>query len=188
MRGLRRRSVVVAVVALALTAGSPAAAAPSGPEDMTPAAGVEVQTYNVDAGAELTPLFAASDPLVATSMIWAQMQMSDIPGRAHALAEVIAEEAPDLVGLQEVSTWRSAPAEFTGSTFEAVGEFVTEHEVLDLLLDDLADLGTPYELVVANTNFSNETFALPAVTGSGLSMVTVTERDVMLARSSTLAP
>lgn len=188
MRGLRRRSAVAAAVALALAIASPAVGAPSGPENTTPAAVVAVQTYNLDAGADLTPLYGALDPLVAASMVWAEAKLSDIPGRAQAVAEVIAEEAPDLVGLQEVSTWRSAPAEFTGSTFEAVGEFTTEYEVLDLLLDELASLGTPYEMVAATTNFSNATFPLPAVTGSGLRMVTFTDRDVILARSSSLAP
>jgi endonuclease/exonuclease/phosphatase family metal-dependent hydrolase len=188
MRGLRRRSAVAAAAALALAIGSPAVGAPSGPGSNARAAMVAVQTYNLDAGADLTPLYGALDPLVAASMVWAQAQLSDIPGRAQAVAEVIAQEAPDLVGLQEVSTWRSAPAEFTGSTFEAVGEFTTEYEVLDLLLDELASLGTPYEMVAATTNFSNGTFPLPAVTGSGLRMVTFTDRDVILARSSSLAP
>jgi endonuclease/exonuclease/phosphatase family metal-dependent hydrolase len=139
-------------------------------------------------GADLTPLFASSDPVAAASAIWAEMQASMIPERARAVAELIAEDAPDLVGLQEVSTWRSAPAAVGGPAgFYPTGEFVTDYEALDLLLADLADLGVPYEMVVANTNFSNEALPLPVVTGSGLRLATFTDRDVIIAKTSSLS-
>jgi endonuclease/exonuclease/phosphatase family metal-dependent hydrolase len=147
----------------------------------------EVQTYNLFFGADLRPLFTPGvDPIAAASQVWADMQASDIPARARAAAEVIAADQPDLLGLQEVSTWRSAPAQFTGTEFVPTGPFVTDYDALALLLGALADLGTPYQLVVDNTNFSNETFPLPVLTDTGLRLATFTDRDVILARSAAL--
>jgi endonuclease/exonuclease/phosphatase family metal-dependent hydrolase len=185
--GLLRRLAAGAAAAALVLGGGPATAAPNLPE--TPSATVvSVQTYNMFSGADLTPLFGAQNPLIPASMMWARMQMSDIPGRAEAVAGVIAEQAPDLVGLQEVSTWRSAPATFSGGVVVPTGEWSTDYEVLDLLLADLAARGTPYELVVANTNFSNDALPLPVLTSRGLRLATLTDRDVILVKQSSLGP
>jgi endonuclease/exonuclease/phosphatase family metal-dependent hydrolase len=194
MKSLRRHAAAVVAAALVLGGGSPATAAPKGPS--TPSSVVVgVQTYNMYFGANLTPLFTGSDPLPAATAIWAEMQASDIPARARAVAELIADDAPDLVGLQEVSTWRSAPASFTPpQTFAPTGPFVTDYDALALLLADLAELGTPYEMVVANTNFSNEPGTgsvgpLPVITGPGpkFRLATFTDRDVILVKRSSLS-
>ena len=185
--GLLRRLAAGAAAAVLVLGGGPATAAPNLPE--TPSATVvSVQTYNMFFGADLTPLFGAQNPLIPASMMWARMQMSDIPGRAEAVAGVIAEQAPDLVGLQEVSTWRSAPATFAGGVVVPTGEWSTDYEVLDLLLADLAARGAPYELVVANTNFSNDALPLPVLTSRGLRLATLTDRDVILVKQSSLGP
>jgi endonuclease/exonuclease/phosphatase family metal-dependent hydrolase len=196
MMSLRRWGVVVPAFALALALGSPAAGAPKAPVPQTPSAVVvEVQTYNMYFGADLRPLFAGGNPVAAASLIWAEMQASRIPERARAVAELIAEEAPDLVGLQEVSTWRSAPATFTPpSTFDPAGSFVTDYDALALLLEDLAELGTPYEVVVANKNFSNDLPVLPGAvpplpvsTPSGWRLAAFTDRDVIIVKKSALS-
>lgn len=187
MKKGRGVAVILVLVALAAGVGVPATAAkPSGPS--TPSAVVtEVQTYNLFFGADLRPLFTPGvDPITAASQVWADMQASDIPARARAAADVIAADTPDLLGLQEVSTWRSAPAQFTDSGFVPTGPFGTDYDALALLLGALADLGTPYQLVVDNTNFSNETFPLPVLTDTGLRLATFTDRDVILARSAAL--
>lgn len=188
-RILRHAGAVAVAAVLVLTGGAPAGAKPQSPN--TPSAVVaEVQTYNLYFGANLTPLFAPDvDVLEAATAIWNEMQASDIPARVQAAAQLIAEEAPDLVGLQEVSTWRSAPAALGGpGGFVPTGPFTTDYEALDLLLDDLADLGTPYEVVVANTNFSNVTFPLPVVVGPGpdFRLATFTDRDVILVKRKSL--
>jgi endonuclease/exonuclease/phosphatase family metal-dependent hydrolase len=67
-----------------------------------------VITYNVDAGSHLAPLLAASTPQdlpAAVSQVWAEVQASDIPGRALVLAREIARADPDVVGLQEAAVW-----------------------------------------------------------------------------------
>ena len=193
MRILRRSSAMIAAAALVLAGGSATSAADN-PSNGS-AAVVKVQTYNMYFGADLTPLFTpGADPIAAASAIWAEMQASKIPERAQAVAELIAEEAPDLVGLQEVSTWRSAPATYTPPTTFTPGSFATDYDALGLLLADLATLGTPYQAVVANTNFSNEpgpgsVGPLPVITGPGptFRLVTFTDRDVILVKESSLS-
>ena len=180
-----------------LAGGATATAAPNAPTGpSTPSAVVvEVQTYNMYFGADLTPLFAGGNPVAAASAIWAEMQASKIPERARAVAELIAEDAPDLVGLQEVSTWRSAPATFTPpGTFAPAGAFVTDYDALALLLADLADLGTPYQMVVANKNFSNDLASppnavppLPVSTPSGWRLAAFTDRDVIIVKKSSMS-
>jgi endonuclease/exonuclease/phosphatase family metal-dependent hydrolase len=178
-----RASAAAGIVALGLL-GPAAAAAEPPPTPTLPV--LSVQTYELDSGADLTRLFAEPHPLLPASMVWAEMQASDIPARVRAVAQVIADRGTDLVGLQEVSTWRSAPAEFAGASVVPTGEFVTEHDALPLLLDALEALGAPYELVVADEGFTNEAAALPVVSESGLRLATFAVRDVILASRSAL--
>jgi endonuclease/exonuclease/phosphatase family metal-dependent hydrolase len=203
MHLMRRSAAVLAAAALVLGGGSAATAkggpnpGPKGGPSTSSAVVVEVQTYNMYFGANLTPLFApGANPVLAASAIWAEMQASRIPERARAVAEIIAEEAPDLVGLQEVSTWRSAPATFTPpSSFAPAGPFTTDYDALALLQKDLAELGVPYQVVVANTNFSNEpgpgsVGPLPVIVAPGpppsFRLATFTDRDVILVKQSSL--
>ena len=185
------RVALAATALIAVSAVSPAAAAPNAPD--TPSAVVlGVQTYNMDFGADLQPLFGVTSPaeaLAAASAIWNEMVTSDIPARAQAVARRITAEQPDLVGLQEVSIWASAPASFP--TFTPTGPFVVDYDALALLLADLKALGTPYTLVTANTNFSNapgpsSVGPLPFRDARGFRLATFTDRDVILVRSSSL--
>lgn len=191
-RSVRWRAAAAATAAVAMVGvSSPALAkgwhSPPGYSAPT----VEVQTYNLYFGADLNPLFAVETPedlLAATSAVYAEMQASNIPARVEAAAELIAEEAPELVGLQEVSLWRSAPATFTpDGGIAPTGPFTTEYDAEELMLKALADLGTPYDFVVENKNFSNETFPLPVLTATGLRLVTFTDFDVIVARSDAVA-
>ena len=179
-----------AVIAVGVSGGA-AHAVPAGPPQGVPSTPssvvVDVQSYNLYLGADLNPLFDPSrDPLEAASEVYAEMQASRIPERMQAAAELIAADRPELVGLQEVSSWRSAPAAFTTSGVVPTGPFETEYETLDLLLEDLAALGTSYQAVTANTNFSNEALPLPVLTPTGLRLATFTDRDVILVRSDAL--
>jgi endonuclease/exonuclease/phosphatase family metal-dependent hydrolase len=189
------RIALAAAALIAVSAASPAAAAPNAPD--TPSAVVlGVQTYNMDFGADLQPLFSVSSPqeaIAAATAIWNEMVDSDIPARAQAVARQIVAEQPDLVGLQEVSIWASAPATFTPpQTFAPTGPFVVDYDALTLLLADLKALGTPYTVVTANTNFSNvpgpESIGpLPFLGTAGFRLATFTDRDVTLVRSSALS-
>ncbi len=112
----RWRAAFAAVAVLALSASAPVAAAANTGGPHTPSSVVlGVQTYNMDFGADLQPLFGVSSPegaIAAATAIWNEMVTSDIPARAQAVARQIVAKQPDLVGLQEVSIWASAPAAY----------------------------------------------------------------------------
>lgn len=190
----RWRAAVAAVAVLALSASAPVAAAASTGGPQTPSSVVlGVQTYNMDFGADLQPLFEISTPedaFFAATAIWGEMVTSDIPARAKAVAKQIVARQPDLVGLQEVSIWASAPA--SPPAFTPTGPFVTDYDALALLLADLKALGTPYTVVTANTNFSNapglsSIGPLPFLDARGFRLATFAESDVTLVRSSSLS-
>jgi hypothetical protein len=72
MGSMRRLAASVAAAALVVAGGVSAAAAPKGPGPSTPSAVVvEVQTYNMYFGANLTPLFAPDvDVVAAATAVW----------------------------------------------------------------------------------------------------------------------
>lgn len=145
---------------------------------------VGVQTYNMDFGGDLSHLFAPdADLLAATTLVWQETVASDIPTRARGVARSIARLQPELVGLQEVSTWRTAP---TTDGRTPAGPFVTDFDSLRSLLAALRDLGTPYRAVVVDSTFSNAAFPLPAITAQGLRLVEFTDYNVILVRQAAI--
>jgi Endonuclease/Exonuclease/phosphatase family len=151
------------------------------PEGVT----LRVLTRNVYYGADLNPAVAAilsGDPeavVAAVTGLWAQVQATDYRTRARGLAAEIEHTLPDLIGLQEAALWRTqSPSDaFTESPTPAT------HVALDLveiLLDELAERGLSYEVVASSEGLDAE---LPMVgESSGLSDLRFTDRDVILAR------
>lgn len=139
----RRRAAVaiLAGVSVMLAIAGPVAA------DTLPAQAqrrLGVMTYNLYLGADLFPVITAPpDRLVEeAARAWAHVQQFDFRIRAEAIARAIGDEHPHLVGLQEVMRWESSATPF--------GPFTTEYDYLQILLDELAELGTPYEAVAVN--------------------------------------
>jgi endonuclease/exonuclease/phosphatase family metal-dependent hydrolase len=131
-----------------------------------------VATYNLYLGADLAPLFgkSGSELVAAASAAWAHVQATDFHERAESIAELIAEERPHLVGLQEVSLWETAPlADPTTLT--------TEYDFLQILLEELAERGAPYEAEAVNAHFTG---SLPI---SADTLVRLTQRNAIIARS-----
>jgi endonuclease/exonuclease/phosphatase family metal-dependent hydrolase len=72
---------------------------------------LRVMTRNIYLGASLTPALAAQDApalLAAVATIYAKVRATDFAVRAEGLAEEIKRASPDLIGLQEVTTWTAA--------------------------------------------------------------------------------
>lgn len=148
---------------------------------------LSVQTYNLYLGADLNRLLEGDAFRTgAANLVYADMQASRIPERIRAAAELIARHRPDLLGLQEVALWRSAPAAERAGGIAPTGPWVTDYDALALLLADLADLGAPYTLAVGNANYSNESIPLPVSTPAGLRLAMFSERDVTLVRTAAL--
>lgn len=179
------RAVVFAVVVLVLTPlGAPATAAPPGKP-------ITVMSRNLYLGANIQrPVDAAlaaqaaggtqQDIVVAlanaTHVSRAIVDQTNYPVRSKLLAAEIAETAPDLVGLQEVALWRSGPLQLTQV---AVPNATTvDYDFLEILLDDLAELGAEYEAVKIGNRADVEA---PSFTGSPFNgTIGGTVRDVRL--------
>ena len=138
---------------------------------------VTVMTRNVYIGTDLVPIFAARTPeelLSATATAFRNVQATDFPARAQALAGEIAAARPDLVGLQEVEIIRTGPFADPAPATNVVGDY------LELLLASLEARGLEYTPVAINVNADVE-----APSALGLD-VRATDRDVILVRTRAL--
>ena len=173
-----RRTLLLVLVALLLvgTAASASARPASLPVKAQADRELRVVTRNLYLGAELGPIFAAQTPqqlVGAVSATYAAALASDFPGRAELLADEIVASGAHLVGLQEVSRWRTGAA---GTVAETVVQ-----DFLQILLDALAARGAAYETVSVSEAFDGQLPAFdPAV---GMFEARLTDRDVILARA-----
>ena len=131
-----------------------------------------VMTRNVDEGTDFGPIFSATTfTQFATEVAAAylEVQASNIPERSAALAREIATRKPYLVGLQEVSIWRTGPLGGPANTITFDG--------LRSLLDALAASGQHYAPIAILTEFDAEA---PSALGINIRF---TDLDVLLART-----
>ena len=122
-------------------------------------------TYNIYLGADLALLFGVSsaDELAdAVALVRDQLERTDFAQRAAAIARLLVREQVDVVGLQEVSRWATAPVSPEGE----VGPEEVVADFLPVLLDALAAAGSPYDVHAVNHNFAG---GLP-VDGSWMSI------------------
>ncbi len=133
---------------------------------------VKVMQYNLDEGTDYQPILgvilqgggAATIP-AAVSATFDQVVQSDIPGRMKLVADEIAAGQPDLLGLQEVTTWSV--------------NGVPRYDMLGLLLTDLAADGQHYGAVIKALEI-NSPIALPDAQGNSISFQ---DYNVILART-----
>lgn len=168
-------SSLVGLVASLAVAGTGCGDAASGPP--TP---MKVLTWNLYLGTDLVPLASvptpADIPAVAATM-WKDVQDSEFPARAKVIAARIADLAPDLVALQEVSLYRiQATSDF--ATDPTPNAITVELDFLSLVLDELTARGAKYRVAVEAPNADVE---LPVSDGAGgLFDLRVTDRDAIL--------
>jgi endonuclease/exonuclease/phosphatase family metal-dependent hydrolase len=151
-----------------------------------------VMTRNVYLGADLTPaLLAPTLPqfIAANGQILRDVDTNNFPVRAEGLADEILDAKPDLVGLQEVALWRTAPVDFSVLTSGPAASAV-KYDFLELLLDELnADKPRDrYRVVVVQQEFDLEApgdyDGNPATGPFGADINgRLTMRDVILART-----
>lgn len=174
-----RHRIVGALVALAIVTLAPTAASAS--PDATQqtssrsSSNVIVETYNLDLGADLVPIFSAQDlpGLVAAAAAgYDEVVANNFPERATALAALIAKERPDIVGLQEAALWQTSSA-------GPYGPFTTTYDYVGLLQGALAARHLPYNAVVENQTFVGQA----PVTADLSGWVRYTDRNVILVRA-----
>lgn len=124
-----------------------------------------VATYNLYLGADLALLFgvtSADELATQVGVVRDQLARTDFPQRAAAIAAILAREQADVVGLQEVSRWTTAPVSPEG----VLGDEEVLADFLPTLVDALETVGTPYDVHAVNHNFAG---GLP-VDGSWMSV------------------
>ena len=192
-RGARRLTLALALslIATLLVGLIGAAAAGAKRSDR-----VRVMTRNVYLGADLGPGISATSPeqfFTANGGILRQVTRTNFPLRARALGAEILSNRPDLVGLQEVALWRTAPPSLDPL---ASGPSATtvRYDFLQLLLNQLNKGKQRYRAVVVKPEFDFEAPAnengQPNDGPPGLLANTeingrLTMRDVILARNGT---
>lgn len=177
--GARLGLAVTLAVALPL-AGSTAAGA-QGKRELT------VMSQNLYLGSSLNPALAATTGeqfVAAVAEIYGTMVFTDFPTRAGAIADTIAAEQPDLIGLQEVSNWLAVGY--------APGAAPPSYDFLEILQDELTARGLDYEVAAVSDNADIGPAPLVAPSfGCGLPgpapacVVTLQDRDVILVNADT---
>jgi hypothetical protein len=144
------RIAVLLVLTLAIAGIAPVTTAHAGHRRA-----VDVATYNLYLGSDLGPVLAAQNLgqlVAATTAVYLQVVATDFVERADAIADQIENTQPSLVGLQEVSLWRTdAPADGPATPATEVS-----FDFLEILLDALADRGLDYRIVSVTNNFDGE--------------------------------
>jgi endonuclease/exonuclease/phosphatase family metal-dependent hydrolase len=142
---------------------------------------------NVYLGADLAPIIGVPVPQlipIRTAEVWASVQATNFPERAKALADEIVGAQPDLVGLQEVSLWRT---QFPGDAHLPNGVAATDtaFDFLQILLDELAARGQHYVVASVGQGVDAELFYFTGAPGASLTRdVRMTDRDVILAKNN----
>ena len=192
-RTQRWRVAVGGVSAAVLVAGfGVAPGVASGAPRPVSAVTMDVGIYNVYLGADLNPLFGASslpDLISRASAIYAEVERTDFPQRAEAIAELVADDAPDVLGLNEVALWETAPWAFVqtpgGPLPVATGPYTPSFDFEQILLDALAAEGEPYTVVATNSNFTSATIPI-AIPISPTLAARFTDHDLILVRDDAL--
>jgi endonuclease/exonuclease/phosphatase family metal-dependent hydrolase len=129
---------------------------------------VSFLTWNIYQGFISEPLFAASPEQIpeVVTQVFRQFLATNFPVRAKAIAEAIASEKPDLIGLQE-----AVQVSLIIPTFRTV-----TYDFIDILLEALEEQGLKYEVAALNNDVKAE---LPDSNGN---LVQFLDRDAILIR------
>jgi endonuclease/exonuclease/phosphatase family metal-dependent hydrolase len=113
----------------------------------SPRVEVTVMSQNLYLGSSLTPALMAPDApafVAAVAQIYGTMLFTKFPVRAARIADTIAAERPDVIGLQEVSNWVATPTR--------AGPTPPSFDFLTILQDQLSARGLDYEVAAVSEN------------------------------------
>jgi endonuclease/exonuclease/phosphatase family metal-dependent hydrolase len=170
-----------------LTGSLPAtlAAAPDRPTDSPH---ITVMTRNLYLGADLDQailaIFSGDQEAIteAATAVWASVVATNFPERAEVLAKEIAQSQPHLVGLQEVSLYRTGPPDTFSDNPTPARRVRLDY--LEILLQELNEQGLHYAPVAVTKYFDVEN---PGDIDLGVEQniqdIRLTDRDVILART-----
>ena len=181
----RARIGLVALVVAVTTLMTPAGAEAGHKFKQRPH--LTVMTQNLYLGSPLTPALAPSvdtpeEFVAAVAQIYGTALATDFPTRAAAIAQSIAKDRPDLVGLQEVTNWVATPTH--------AGPTPPSQDFLKILTGELAALGLDYSVaaVANNADIGPAPLVAPQF-GCGVTaadcVVSLKDRDVILVNNDT---
>ena len=139
-------SLLAVAVATAIPASVESASADSG-SGVGSARELTVMTQNLYLGSSLDPALAAKTPaefVAAVAQIYGTAVFTNFPVRAEAIADTIAAEDPDLIGLQEVTRWIATPL--------VPGANPPSYDFLAILQAALAKRGLDYSVAAVSEN------------------------------------
>lgn len=173
MNRLLARFLIGLLGAAVLVAPGTASAQPQAGHTLT------VMTRNVYLGADLAPAITATTPtelLVGVATIYGRVLFTDFPTRAGALADEVAADRPDLIGLQEVSRWT-----VTGPTPAPSLDY------LAILQAQLAARGLHYAVAAVsdNADIGPVPLVAPCAGAVGECLLRFQDRDVVLVNTDT---
>ena len=145
-----------------------------------------VMTQNLFIGADLDIILDPEPPTdqspipVRVGLFAAEIEKSNFPGRAKALARQVRQERPDVIGVQEAAWIRSGPGDFLAGN-PAPNADNTVVDFLEVLMAEL-NAGRPRYRVVAEQQ--NADIELPAfdLDGKYVGDVRLTDRDAIIVR------
>ncbi|MEI6225125.1 MAG: endonuclease/exonuclease/phosphatase family protein, partial [Deltaproteobacteria bacterium] len=188
------RGTIVAIAVLVAACGTESPYSPGGTSSTASATGavrhgsptVKVMTRNLYLGADILKIAAAPGPaevLQASNEMWATVQASRFPARAAAIALEVAEARPDVLALQEVTTWRLGPplACLAGAPVAPVAEEVAI-DFLPTLLRALDRQGAHYEVAAQVTSMDAELCIGDPSDPATLRDLRYTDHEVILVR------
>ena len=151
-------------------------------------------TYNVKDGGDIVAFLRSTDPTpVRWATQWSDIQATNFRERAGAIARQIELTSPALIGLEEMSLFRTQdPADpynldpAAGPLGYGPGATAATNIALDylaILLDSLAARGLSYYVAASQNNFDIEFPARVATDPIHTIDVRETDRNVILARS-----
>jgi endonuclease/exonuclease/phosphatase family metal-dependent hydrolase len=145
-----------------------------------------VANQNLYLGGDIFLVVQAPDAqgaAVAAWQVWNAVRATNFPARAPLIASNIASLNPDVIGLQEVSLWRTGPAAVcAGADPTAPTASVVEYDFLTLLLTALQAKGLEYEVAQLTQSLDAELCALDPTQATPPFDVRYTDRDVILVR------
>jgi endonuclease/exonuclease/phosphatase family metal-dependent hydrolase len=165
----RRSLTALALASTALVAGlaPPAASAAAKPPKIT------VMSRNLFLGADLIPLVPAKPGAEfehAAGQVFAQVESTEAEARMKLVAGEIASAKPDLVGLQEVTLWRTGPKDDPAPSTDVQIDYLAS------LMSALKASGASYRVVA-----DQRTLDLEGPTDRGFD-IRFTDGNVILAR------
>lgn len=118
---------------------------------------VTVVSRNIYLGADVgSALELLPDMPAAAQLMWEQVTATDFSRRAPLLAAELAADAPDVVAIQEATTWECRPTLFGSST--------VVFDILEQLLGATQDTGVEYALASAGDRTAmNPGYSIPVL-------------------------